>query len=134
MKIRQLEPPKKARIEIINMIDVIFFLLVFFMVTSASIIAMKGIKVNLPHASTATTTDARFITITLTKDQTLFVNGKPTGIKNLSGRLSRELIEHPHDVVVINADTNSNYGDVVNIMNISRKAGATKFAIAAVTK
>ncbi len=134
MKIRQLEPPKKARIEIINMIDVIFFLLVFFMVTSASIIAMKGIKVSLPHASTAKTTDAKFITITLTKGQKLFVNGKATDSEKLSAQLSRDLIEHPDDVVVINADKDSNYGDVVNIMNISRKAGATKFAIAAITK
>ncbi len=134
MKIRQLEPPKKARIEIINMIDVIFFLLVFFMVTSASIIAMKGIKVDLPHASTAKTTDAKFITITLTKGQKLFVNGKKTNPDRLSAMLSQKLIEHPDDVVVINADRDSNYGAVVNIMNISRKAGATKFAIAAVTK
>ena len=134
MKIRQWEPPKKARIEIINMIDVIFFLLVFFMVTSASIIAMKGIKVNLPHASTAKTTDAKFITITLTKGQKLFVNGRQTDPGRLSAKLSQELIEHPDDVVVINADKDSNYGSVVNIMNISRKAGATKFAIAAVTK
>ncbi len=134
MKIRQLEPPKKARIEIINMIDVIFFLLIFFMVTSASIIAMKGIKVNLPHASTAKTTDAKFITITLTKDQKLFVNGKNTDPDKLYAQLSQDLIEHPDDVVVINADKDSNYGYVVNIMNISRKAGATKFAIAAVTK
>lgn len=134
MKIRQLEPPKKARIEIINMIDVIFFLLVFFMITSASIITMKGIKVNLPHASAAKTTDAKFITITLTKDQKLFVNGKKTDSGKLSARLTQELIGHPDDVVVINADRNSNYGNVVNIMNIARKAGATKFAIAAVTK
>ncbi len=134
MKIRQLEPPKKARIEIINMIDVIFFLLVFFMVTSASIIAMKGIKVDLPHASTAKTTAAKFITITLTKGQKLFVNGKNTDPDKLSAQLSHDLIEHPDDVVVINADKDSNYGSVVNIMNISRKAGATKFAIAAITK
>jgi biopolymer transport protein ExbD len=134
MKIRQLEPPKKARIEIINMIDVIFFLLVFFMVTSASIIAMKGIRVALPHASTAKTTEAKFITITLAKDQKLFINGKNTDPDKLSVQLSRDLIEHPGDVVVINADKDSNYGAVVNIMNISRKAGATKFAIAAITK
>ncbi len=134
MKIRQLEPPKKARIEIINMIDVIFFLLVFFMVTSASIIAMKGIKVDLPHASTAKTTDAKFITITLTKGQKLFVNGKKTNPDRLSAKLSQELIEYPDDVVVINADRDSNYGAVVNIMNRSREAGATKFAIATVTK
>jgi biopolymer transport protein ExbD len=134
MKIQQQEPPKKARIEVINMIDVIFFLLVFFMVTSASIIAMKGIKVNLPQASTAQTTDVKFITITLTKQQKLFIDGKNTDPEKLYGQLSTELERYPDKVVVINADRDSNYGYVVNIMNISRKAGATKFAIAAETK
>ncbi len=134
MKLRQLEQPKKARIEVINMIDVIFFLLVFFMVTSASIIAMKGMKVNLPQASTVRATDTKFTTITITKDQKLFIDGKDTDTERLYGQLSDELAKDPDKVVVINADKDSNYGYVVNIMDISRKAGATKFAIAAVTK
>lgn len=134
MKIRQIEQPKKARIEVINMIDVIFFLLVFFMVTSASIISMKGIKVNLPKASTAKATNAKFTTITITKNQKLFLDGKKMNTAQLSGALAAKLSRHPDKVVVINADRESNYGFVINVMNISRKAGATKFAIAADTK
>ncbi|MCL4557050.1 MAG: biopolymer transporter ExbD [Deltaproteobacteria bacterium] len=134
MRIPQLEQPKKARIEVINMIDVIFFLLVFFMVTSASIISMKGIKVDLPQASTASATASKFITITITKQQKLFIDGKDTNVENLYGKLSEELAQHPDKVVVINADRDSNYGYVVTIMDISRKAGATRFAIAAETK
>jgi len=59
---------KKARIEIIPMIDTMFFLLVFFMVATLSMTVQQGLSVNLPHAVTARDEVRRTVTLTLTKD------------------------------------------------------------------
>jgi len=62
---------KKARIEIIPMIDTMFFLLVFFMVATLSMTVQQGLSVNLPHAVTARDEVRRTVTLTLTKDRTI---------------------------------------------------------------
>ncbi len=63
---------KKARIEIIPMIDTMFFLLVFFMVATLSMTVQRGISVNLPHAASARDEIKQVVTLTLTKEGKLY--------------------------------------------------------------
>ena len=66
--------PKKARIEIVPMIDTIFFLLVFFMLSSLSMISRYSVPVNLPTATGRADQVPQVITVTITKEGNLFYN------------------------------------------------------------
>jgi biopolymer transport protein ExbD len=129
MKIRT-TPSKKARIEIIPMIDVIFFLLVFFMISSLAVTKTHGVAVNLPKmASDSKATQAQF-TVSIKKDGTFFVNSTPTPLENLGALLAYEMRQKPNETVVINADQGTHYGSVIKVMEQVRKIGVRKFSLA----
>jgi len=129
MQIRQ-RPIKRARIEIIPMIDVIFFLLVFFMVSSLSMTKINSLPVALPKTSTLPQAVKQDIILTVKKDGSIFINKTPTTLDSIGSQLSYEMHDHPQDVVVVNADEGSNYGLVVKIMDRARAIGVRKFALA----
>jgi biopolymer transport protein ExbD len=129
MRIRQ-RPAKRARIEIIPMIDVIFFLLVFFMVSSLAMTKINSMPVALPKTSADPEAIKQDIILTIKKDGSLFINKTPTTLDNLGSLLANEMREHPQDVVVVNADEGSNYGLVVRAMDRARQIGVRKFALA----
>src|SRR5580700_5908741 len=116
MKIRQ-RPIKKARIEIIPMIDVIFFLLVFFMVESLAMTKINSMPVALPKTSSSPEAIKQDIILTIRADGSLFINKNPTTLDNLGTQLVYEMQGHPQDVVVVNADQGVNYGLVVQAMD-----------------
>ncbi len=129
MKIRQ-RPTKRARIEIIPMIDVIFFLLVFFMVSSLAMTKINSLPVALPKTSTSPTALKQDVILTVKKDGTIFINKTATNLDALGPQLAYEMHDHPQDVVVVNADEGVNYGLVVQVMDRARKIGVRKFALA----
>src|SRR5450432_2951192 len=77
MEFKRRRELKRTRIEIIPMIDTMFFLLVFFMLSSLALTRLNGLPVNLPRASTAPKQAAADLTVTVDKDQHLFVNKEP---------------------------------------------------------
>ena len=121
---------KKARIEIIPMIDTMFFLLVFFMIATLSMTLQKGMPVNLPIAGSATEDVPEQVSITLTKQGELFLNKEPIVVLDLESRL-RSLLQNSGDLtVVINADEAVSHGRVIEIMDAVRKTGILNMAIA----
>jgi len=130
MQIRQ-RPFKRVRIEIIPMIDVIFFLLVFFMVTSLAMTRINSIKVVLPKTSGAAETMKQNIILTIKKDGSMLVNKTPVTLDSLGSRLVYEMQADPQGVVIVNADENAGYGVVVAAMAKAKEAGVRKFALAA---
>ncbi len=128
-KLRQ-RPQKKARIEIIPMIDVIFFLLVFFMISSMSMTHSHGISVQLPKSTTAPKAIKPRFVVTLTKDGGIFVNKTQTSLSNLGTLLAAEMRQSPEEMVIISADQGVNYGIVVQAMEEARKIGVRKFSLA----
>lgn len=129
MKIRQ-RTTKRARIEIIPMIDVIFFLLVFFMVSSLAMTKINSMPVALPKTSTSPEALKQNVILTVKKDGSLFLNKAPTTLENLGRALAYEMHENPQDVVVVNADQGASYGLVVQAMDKAREIGVRKFALA----
>src|SRR5476651_604577 len=109
MKIRQ-RPIKRARIEIIPMIDVIFFLLVFFMVSSLAMTKINSMPVALPKTSSSPEAIRQNVILTVKKDGSIFVNKSPANLENLGQQLAYEMHDNPQDTVVVNADTGVNYG------------------------
>ena len=121
---------KKARIEIIPMIDTIFFLLVFFMISTLSMTQFKGMPVNLPKAASGQQAPAESAAITIDKDGRLFLNQQAIDRAALGDALKQQLAKNAEMLVVINADDGVSHGQVVEVMDIARAANVAKMAIA----
>jgi biopolymer transport protein ExbD len=130
MQIRQ-RPVKRVRIEIIPMIDVIFFLLVFFMVTSLAMTRINSVKVLLPKTSGKAENMKQNIILTVKKDGTLLVNKTQVTLDNLGTQLTYQMQANPQDVVIVNADEAAGYGLVVQAMDKAKEVGVRKFALVA---
>lgn len=121
---------KKARIEIIPMIDTIFFLLVFFMISTLSMTQFKGMPVNLPKAASGQQAPAESAAITIDKEGRLFLNQQAIDVAALADALKQQLAKNAETLVVINADDGVAHGQVVEVMDIARAANVAKMAIA----
>jgi biopolymer transport protein ExbD len=130
MQIRQ-RPIKRVRIEIMNMIDVIFFLLVFFMVSSLAMTRINSFKVTLPKTSGRPKNLNQNIILTVKKEGSLMVNKTPVTLDNLGTILVAAMQTDPQGVVIVNADEGAGYGLVVAAMDKARQAGVRKFALVA---
>jgi biopolymer transport protein ExbD len=121
---------KRARIEIIPLIDVIFFLLATFMMVSLSMVKNVGIKVNLPAASTSTPQERNDrTTISVTKDGNLFFNSETLSLEQLPDRLQQLKSTQTDPKVFINGDEKAFFGSAVEVLDDLHKAGITKVAI-----
>jgi biopolymer transport protein ExbD len=129
MRVPRQEQPK-ARIEIIPMIDVIFFLLVFFMVSTLSMTINRGLPVNLPTAATSQRDLREHLNLTLTQDGDIFLNKEPMTLYDLGPRVKTALASEPELMVIINADGDVRHHAVVEVMDELRLAGVARLAIA----
>ncbi|HEY5870889.1 MAG TPA: biopolymer transporter ExbD [Candidatus Tectomicrobia bacterium] len=120
----------KARIEIIPMIDVIFFLLVFFMVSTLSMTINRGLPVNLPTAATSQKDIRDNVSLTVTQDGKMFLNKEPVTLQDMGTRVRAALVSDPQLAVVINADGHVLHSTVVDILDELRQAGVSGLAIA----
>jgi len=121
---------KRARIEIIPLIDVIFFLLATFMMVSLSMVKNSGIKVNLPAAATSAPQEHNDrTTISVTKDGDLYFNKEQMPLDQLPARLQQLKTEQPDPKVFINGDEKAFFGAAVEVLDDLRKASITKVAI-----
>src|SRR5262245_57291439 len=130
MRLKKRGNLKKARIEIIPMIDTIFFLLVFFMISTLSMSRFTGVQVNLPKAASGSQPPTETVVISLTKDDQLFFNKTQLPAEALQQSLRAALTKHPGSRVVTDADNAVPHGKVVEIMDQARQTGATKLSIA----
>ncbi len=121
---------KKARIEIIPMIDTMFFLLVFFMIATLSMTLQKGMPVNLPKASSTTDDLPEQVTLTISHTGDLFFNKEAITLPDLEPRLHGLSYYGEQPAVVINADEAASHGRVIKVMDTVRKAGIFNMAIA----
>ena len=120
---------EEAEVVVIPMIDVMMFLLFFFMVASLAMVVQSGLPVNLPKASTANQHSSQNITITIMADGSVYLNTTKLPIDGLKDGLAK-LNVVPDNLVIINADAKVPHGFVVSAMDEARKAGVTHFAIA----
>lgn len=111
------------------LIDVVFLLLIFFMV-STTFIYTNSIDVNLPAAKGNESSIAENIRVVVTQAGVINIDGKTVDEKNVESRLADIKKAKPDSTVIIEADKNVTHGRVVFVMDASRKAGFEKFAIA----
>lgn len=129
LRIARRKPIEEAEVIVIPMIDVMMFLLFFFMVSSLAMVVQAGLPVNLPKASTSNDHSSQNITITIKPDNSIFLNTARTTLDKLESGL-RALHVSDKDLVILNADKMVLHGMVVGAMDAARKAGVTRFAIA----
>ena len=133
MKIRRVEP-KKARIEIIPMIDAIFFLLVFFMMTSLQMVQLNSEKVDLPQSSAPSVQPTEKIVVWLDKDGGLFLERDKIEYGKLVAALSPRISEKPNSVVILNIDKRQPLSGFTRVFDLVKQANPAKVMIAAAPK
>jgi biopolymer transport protein ExbD len=121
---------KKARIEIIPMIDTIFFLLVFFMISTLSMAHYSGLPVNLPTAASGRQPPSESLSLTITKEGRILIDKQPVERRDLFPFLKQRFQQKPDLLIIINADHEVEHGVVVEVMDEARQAGVAKMAIA----
>ncbi|XHR29225.1 MAG: ExbD/TolR family protein [Chthoniobacteraceae bacterium] len=129
MKLLSPLPSKRVRIEIIPLIDIMFFLLACMMLVSLNMIQMKGMKLNLPTATTATAENkSDFITLSVRKEGALFLDKVEIERASLIDELKRRKAEKPDLRVYIQGDIEALHGDVIAVLDRVRSAGIQKVA------
>ena len=129
MKLRRSRQPKRARIEIIPMIDVMFFLLATFMLASMSMQPLNSVKVDLPKGTAAPVDKKPPVTLTVTPDGQLFLDKTPVSLDTLAPTL-KPLLNPADPSVMVAADNASTNGALVQALIKAREAGAQHFLIA----
>lgn len=121
-------------INIIPLIDVLFFIIIFF-VMSTSFMQNGGLDVNLPTAATKRAeTKSEEIVITVAKDGEFAVQGKRMSLEDLQRELKVSAEHSPRPVIVIQADKDTLHGRVVELMDLARSSGFEQLSVATVPK
>ena len=129
MKRRSSRSSRRGRIEIIPMIDVMFFLLATFMLASLSMQNLHALGIDLPRGRAAQAEPRTPVTLSVTRNGSLRVNEQDVTLDGLEAAL-RPLLTEPEQRVVVAADQDAPHGLVVQAMLKAREAGAARFLIA----
>jgi biopolymer transport protein ExbD len=122
-------PHKKARIEIIPLIDVMFFLLASFMMVSLSQVHMKGIKVNLPTGASGETQSKRdYISVSVDSNGNFFFDKEEVSREEMQSRLQKVHQSSPEAKVFVRGDRDTVHGNIVQLLDMLRAAGFYKIS------
>jgi biopolymer transport protein ExbD len=124
------EPEIQAQINIVPMIDVIFAILTFFIMSTLFLNRSEGLSVNLPQSKSAQVQPKAPITVTIDAQGKLAVNRKPTQLQALTGELRQLVQPNQEALVIVNADKSVTHGQVVSVMDVVRQLPGAKLAIA----
>ena len=125
---------KKPVFMIIPMIDIIFFLLVFFMMNSLQTVAQKALAVQLPQAQSASAPAQMPIIMTLDEEGHITIDNKPVSIQESATIMKQHMQENANAAVVLQADKRTAHGQVVAVMDMLKTSGVTRLSIAAEQK
>ena len=121
---------EESRFDLTPLVDVVFLLLIFFMLSTTFIVA-PGIKVKLPKSSsTDISREKKEVRVVMAKDNKIFVQQKLVSIEELGKYLKKAARESREGMVIIQADERVPHGKVVEVMDVAKTAGFYKLAIA----
>ena len=130
MKLRSMKVQEEPKLMIIPMIDIIFFLLVFFMISTMTMVQQNTFKVGLPQASSAQLDMNQHVNITVMADGNIAFNKESLDKEQLIRRVQIELQRNPDLQVILNGDKVVNYGFVIETFAALKQAGVKKLSIA----
>ena len=125
---------KKPVFMIIPMIDIIFFLLVFFMMNSLQTVAQKALAVQLPQAQSAYAPAQLPIIMTIDEEGHITIDNKPVSIQESATIMKQHMQENANAAVVLQADKRTAHGQVVAVMDMLKTSGVKRLSIAAEQK
>lgn len=123
-----LRGPRKRRLPILNvtsLIDVLFLLLIFFMVSS-TFIENPAIELDLPEAAAAESAQRDSLTLSIASGGDLYLDGEKIRIEDLPGRLESAVEETPDFTLILEADRSVGYGRVIEAIDVARQAGVRR--------
>ncbi len=126
-----IESEDNFEINILPMIDVIFCILAFFIISSLFLTRSQGLPVDLPSAQTSEPQQNVQINITIEADGKMFIDRQPIQLEQLQEKLTELVKPESDSLVIINADEKVEHGKVVKVMDRLRQVPGAKMAIAA---
>ena len=130
MKFCRSQNRKVPELNIIPMIDIMFFLLVFFMLSTMYMIDLKTIPVKLPQAANAASDTSTTFAVTLKNDGTIYLGDKETDLQSLLMQASLEQKNNSNFAVVIRAEKDIEYGEVIELVDKFKGVGINRFGLA----
>ena len=122
-------PKKHARIEIIPLIDIMFFLLASFMMVSLSQTTMKGMKVNLPIGSSGQTQSKKdYVSLSVDRDGFTYFDKEKIPLEEVLPRLRKIYVTNPEAKIFIRGDAEAVHGNVTRVLDQIRSSGFTKIS------
>ncbi len=118
----------KNKIDILPMIDIIFSILAFLIISSLYLTSVDTISVDLPKASNSIKQNNKFVNISIDKSGNLFINKKSIKYQDLKEKVV-DLVDESKNLVVLNADKNISHGYVISVLDVLRSIDGLKLAV-----
>ncbi len=130
MRRRRSKKPDEEEVNLTPMLDVVFILLIFFIVT-ASFVKESGIDINRPAAATAVRKERGNILVAITPTGQIWIDRRQVDVRAVRANIERLHAENPQGAVVIQADRDSKNGLLVEVMDAAKLAGVESISISA---
>lgn len=130
MRLREWREKKQPDLMIIPMIDIMFFLLVFFMISTIYMVEQRSLPVQLPKAAQAVSENKPSFVVTMKEDGTLWLEEKQLSSDALAWQVQMESRRNKNFSVLLRADERASYGKVVAVLDLLKHSGAERFALA----
>jgi biopolymer transport protein ExbD len=130
MNRRRSRQKNESEVNLTPMLDVVFIMLIFFIVT-ASFVKESGIDISRPSAATAERKERGNILVAITSNDQIWIDRRQVDARSLRANIERLHAENPHGSVVIQADKGSKNGLLVLVLDSARLAGVSSVALAA---
>jgi biopolymer transport protein ExbD len=124
----KIRPKRKVFLNITSLIDVLFLLLIFLMV-STTFLEQPGIKLELPEAQSAAVMEQEEFTLFVDRDGKVFLNDSEIAIEDLEAKIKEKLPEMEKGAITLKADQEISHGFVVRLMDIMKKSGVKKLIV-----
>jgi len=130
MRLRSMRNEDQPQLMIIPMIDIIFFLLVFFMMSTLYMVEQNKLPINLPQASASQSDIPKSITITIMRDGKVIYEKEEIPLDLLKRRVTLQMASQPDSSFILRGDRQAEYGKVVAVMDELKQAGARRVSVA----
>jgi len=127
---RRQHKQEEAQIDLTSMLDIVFIMLIFFIVTS-SFVRESGVEVNRPQASNVVSQKDAGIFVAITSANDIYIDKRMVDVERVEATLEHLLLDKPEASLVIQADEHAYSGTVVKVMDAAKGAGVKNIALAA---
>ncbi len=127
---RRQQRQEEAQVDLTSMLDIVFIMLIFFIVTS-SFVRESGVEVNRPTASNVVSQKEAGIFVAITSANDIYIDKRVVDVERVQATLEHLMLDKPDASLVIQADEHAYSGTVVKVMDAAKSAGARNIALAA---